>query len=90
MDVVKQSEKKLKFEIRWTFPCPLHVNNDLLIEAAFSKMKNNLRFMDKSVQKDPELLVTKVEKNTRRFLDLFWLEEGKGREEPGEKEKARR
>jgi len=37
------------------------VNNDLLIEAAFSKMKNNLRFMDKSVQKDPALLGAKVE-----------------------------
>lgn len=38
------------------------MNNDLRIKAAFSKMKNNLRFMAKSVQKDPELLVTKVKK----------------------------
>ena len=58
---VNWSEKKLTFEIQWTFPCPWHVNNDLLIEAAFSKMKNNLRFMDKSVQKDPALLGAKVE-----------------------------
>lgn len=27
--------------------------------------------------------------NVRRFLDLFWLEEEKGREESGRKEKAR-
>lgn len=38
------------------------MNNDLLIDAAFSKMKNNLRFMDKSVQKDPVLFVAKVER----------------------------
>lgn len=37
------------------------MNNDLLIEAAFSKMKSNLRFMDNSVQKDPVLFGVKVE-----------------------------
>lgn len=37
------------------------MNNDLLMEAAFSKMRNNVRFMDKYVQKNPALLAAKVE-----------------------------
>lgn len=46
--------------------------------------------MDKSVSKRPRAACNQGgKKNTRRFLDLFWLEEGKTREEPGEKEQAR-
>ena len=66
------------------------MNNDLLIEAAFSKMKNNLRFMDKSVKKDPALLVAKVGTSGDSQMHSGWREGWTGRSLGEKKEKRRR
>lgn len=57
------------------------MNYDLLIEAAFSKMKNNLRFMDKSVSKRPRAACNQGGKKKYQEIPRFILvggRQGKG------------
>lgn len=65
------------------------MNNDLLIGAAFSKMKNNLRFMDKSVRKGSALLPAKVETSGDLQIYSGWRK-GKTGRSPGEKKGKKR
>lgn len=59
----------------------------MLIEAAFSKLRKKLRFMDKSVGKDPALLVAQVETPGDSQVYAHWRKGGTGRSLGEKKEK---